>query len=365
MTANNVNTASLSSLPVELIFRILNFADNKTIIFSFGNVCKRFRSIINSYNQYDIDFQSISKPYFDAVCNFITPENIISLTLSNNNRTTNQISLFLSLFPLEKFIRLRSLTLVDIDENDFHTIFQLKNMIASLSFTFQKKNSIQNPKTLPLIYTIVSNENLQHLDFGLSWNRIEALPWPNQCSLKSLILSSRISFKKFSSILAHSSQLKTFLLQDCIIEDLIEIDRSTTYPQLTSLTFDDSELHMDEFQLLLSLTPSLQHLHIVGGIDLFDADVEALITSYRTPFWIENKHWFVICYYFKKSANYSLYSLPICKTKVKFYPHEDKISCSTDSKFYNDASMTDNVHEMQLNLTDLMAHYDRNAKVLK
>ncbi|CAF4021103.1 unnamed protein product [Rotaria magnacalcarata] len=398
MTANNVNTASLSSLPVELIFRILNFADNKTIIFSFGNVCKRFRSIINSYNQYDIDFQSISKPYFDAVCNFITPENIISLTLSNNNRTTNQISLFLSLFPLEKFIRLRSLTLVDIDENDFHTIFQLKNMIASLSFTFQKKNSIQNPKTLPLIYTIVSNENLQHLDFGLSWNRIEALPWPNQCSLKSLILSSRISFKKFSSILSHSSQLKTFLLQDCIIEDLIEIDRSTTYPQLTSLTFDDSELHMDEFQLLLSLTPSLQHLHIVGGIDLFDgtcwekfiqkhlknlnrfefafcgntdyefnnsADVEALITSYRTPFWIENKHWFVICYYFKKSANYSLYSLPICKTKVKFYPHEDKISCSTDSKFYNDASMTDNVHEMQLNLTDLMAHYDRNAKVLK
>ncbi|CAF3410965.1 unnamed protein product [Rotaria socialis] len=395
MTASNVNIAPLSSLPVELIFRILSFADNKTIIFSFGNVCKRFRSIINSYNQYDIDFRSVSKPYFDAICHFITPENIISLTLSNNNRTTNQISLFLSLVPFEKCIRLRSLTLVDIDENDFHTIFQLKNMIVSLSFTFRKKNSIQNPKTLPLIYTIISNENLQHLDFGLSWNRMEALPWPNQCRLESLILSSRISFKKFSSILSHCSKLKRLLLQDCVMEDLTEIDRSTTYPQLTSLAFDDSELHMDEFELLLSLTPSLQHLHIVGETDLFDGacwekfiqkhlknlnrfefafcgntdyefnnptDVESLITSYRTPFWIENKHWFVICYYFKKSASYSLYSLPICKTKVRFYPHEDKITCSTHSTLYNDASMTDNVHEMQLNLTNLMAHYDRNAK---
>jgi len=168
------------------------------------------------------------------------------------------------------------------------------------------------------------------------------------------------------------------------------------YSQLISLTLEDSELHMDECEIVLSLTPSLEHLHIVGGTNLFDgfhwekfiqtklkklnqfefafcgdtkfiledsSDIESLITSFRTPFWIENKHWFVVCYYFKDSTNYSLYSLPICKSNVRLYPHKNKISCSTYPNFSNDIKLTDNVHEMQLNLTNLMDEHDGTEKV--
>ncbi|CAF1200220.1 unnamed protein product [Rotaria sordida] len=392
--ATNINIPSLFTLPVELIYRILNNLDNQTILFSFGNVCKRFQSIINTYNQYKLNFQSVSKSCFHSICYLIHPENIISLTLSNDNKTPNQIKCFFSFFQIQQFTCLRSLTLIEIDENDFHNIFPFKNILISLSFTF--RNSIlQNSKTLQLISSIISNNNLRHLDFFLSSSKIDDLIWPNQCLLQSLVLSNRINFIQFSTILSYSLQLKKFVLQDCIIEDLTDIDSLISYPQLISLTFDDSELNVNECQLILSLTPSLEYLHIVGGTNLSNGfcwekfiqkkllklnkfefafcgttdvrvedsiNVESLITSFRTPFWIDNKHWFVVCYYFKDSANYSIYSLPICKSKVRFYPHEDKITCSTYSNFYNDVSMTDNVREMQLNLTDLMARHNQDVK---
>ena len=210
------------------------------------------------------------------------------------------------------------------------------------------------------------------------------------------MLSNRINFQQYNAILSHSSLLKKFVLQDCIIKELADINPLISYPQLISLTFESSELNTNECRLILSLTPSLEHLYIVGGIDLSNGSyweeiiqkkllnlnkfefafcgnvdilvqdsfhIESLLTSFRTPFWIETKRWYVICYYFKDSSNYSLYSLPICKSNVRFYPHKDKISCSTYSNFYNDISMTDNIHEMQLNLTDLMAHHDEDEKV--
>ncbi|CAF2850623.1 unnamed protein product [Rotaria sp. Silwood2] len=390
----NISISSLSTLPVELIYRILNILDNETILFSFGNVCKRFQFIIHTYNQYKLNFQSISKPYFDSICQLIHPENIISLTLSNDNRTPNQIKCFFSFFQIQQFICLRSLKLIDVDEDDFHRIFQFKHILISLAFTF-RNNVLQNSETLPLISSIISNNSLRQLDLFLSLKNINDLLWPNQCLLQSLILSQRINFKQFSTILSYSLQLKTIVLQDCIAEDLTDNDSLISYPQLISLTFDDSELNMNECQIILSLTPSLEHFHIVGGRSLSnglcweefikkkllklnkfefafcgDTDVifedsikvESLMTSFRTPFWIDNKHWFVVCYYFKNSAKYSLYSLPICKSKVRYYPHKDKISCSTYSNFYNDVSMTDSVREMQLNLTNLMAYHDQDVK---
>ncbi len=393
--ATNVYTPTLYTLPIELIYRILDVLDNDTILFSFGYVCKRFYSIIHTYSQYKFNFQSISNSYFYSVCHLIHPENIISLTLSNDNRTPDQIKCFLSFFQIEQFIRLRSLKLIEIDENDFHTFFQCKNILSSLSFTY-RNNAIHNPQTLPLISSIISNTNLRHLHFALSSNKINDLSWPNPCLLQSLVISNSISFKQLCKILSYSLQLKTIVLHDCLVGDIYDIDCSMPYSQLISLTLEDSELHMDECEIVLSLTPSLEHLHIVGGTNLFDGfhweqfiqrklkklnqfefafcgdtnlilddsnDIESLITSFRTPFWIENKHWFVVCYYFKDSTNYSLYSLPICKSNVRLYPHKNKISCSTYSNFSNDITLTDNVHDMQLNLTNLMDEHDGTEKV--
>ncbi|CAF0828893.1 unnamed protein product [Adineta steineri] len=341
--ATKNHTPSICTLPVELIYRILDTLDNETILFSFGYTCKRFQTIIHTYKQYKLNFKLISKRYFHLICHSIHPENIISLTLSNNKQTPDQIKCFLSIFSIQQFIRLRSLTLNKIDEDDFYTIFQFKNTISSLSFTFLK-STLQNSQTISLLSSIISNKNLRYLDFNLS---PKDLLWSNQCLLQTLIISNTLNFTQFSTIISNLLLLKKFVLQDCIIHKNDIIDCSIRYLPLISLSFNDSKLNMDNCELLLCLFPLLEHFHIVGGDYFFDGfrwekliqknllklkkfefafcgntsmlwtnsnDIESLITPFRTPFWIEYKQWFVVCCYFIDTTNYTLYSLPICKS---------------------------------------------------
>ncbi|CAF1528430.1 unnamed protein product, partial [Adineta steineri] len=44
--------ASFLTLPVELVYRILDHQDDFTIICSMTNVCQRFNSIVNSYDRF-------------------------------------------------------------------------------------------------------------------------------------------------------------------------------------------------------------------------------------------------------------------------------------------------------------------------
>src|SRR3954470_16937943 len=111
-------TPSLDELPVELLHRILDHVDTETVLLSFRNVCRRFHTIIHSYNQLKLDFRSMTKRGFHQVRHSIQPDNVLSLTLSNDHRTAGQISLFLSLFDIHAFTRLRSVTLIQINNID-------------------------------------------------------------------------------------------------------------------------------------------------------------------------------------------------------------------------------------------------------
>ncbi|CAF2808808.1 unnamed protein product [Rotaria sp. Silwood2] len=113
---STILNSSLDTLPVELIHRIFNSLDEQTIILSLRYVCKRFYTIVNVYDHYKLNFESILKSNFDRICRFIQLENVISLTLSDEHMTPGQIQLFFSLFHIERFTRLCSLTLSDIEE---------------------------------------------------------------------------------------------------------------------------------------------------------------------------------------------------------------------------------------------------------
>ena len=53
-------TDSLLTLPVELVYRILDHLDNFTILTSFRDVCERLNAITDSYHPYEVNFTFVS-----------------------------------------------------------------------------------------------------------------------------------------------------------------------------------------------------------------------------------------------------------------------------------------------------------------
>jgi hypothetical protein len=51
-------TLSLQTLPVELVYRILDKLDEFAIIFSIRDVCSRLNSIVDSYHRYQVNFST-------------------------------------------------------------------------------------------------------------------------------------------------------------------------------------------------------------------------------------------------------------------------------------------------------------------
>jgi hypothetical protein len=54
-------TLSLHTLPVELVYRILDNLEELTILLSLRNVCARLNDITDTYQRYQVNFNFILK----------------------------------------------------------------------------------------------------------------------------------------------------------------------------------------------------------------------------------------------------------------------------------------------------------------
>jgi hypothetical protein len=135
----------------------------------------------------------------------------------------------------------------------------------------------------------------------------------------------------------------------------------SSYPQLTSLTLNGCLLSTDKVYLLLSLTPSLVSLEIISQRSELDSIFDghlwqqfiqtkllllrkfkfffayntntvghnsfaSIITSFRTPFWLNDKHWFVTCEYVVTSSNIILYTIPVYMADYEILVRYDLLS---------------------------------------
>jgi hypothetical protein len=119
-----MSNASLLSLPVELLHRIFDDIDTITLLRSVRYVCKSFYAFLNAYYRFKLDLSSTSRSNIRVICILIRPEQIISLTLSDN-ATSTSIRLFLSLVDICRFTRLRFLTLRQIESVNADRFFDL------------------------------------------------------------------------------------------------------------------------------------------------------------------------------------------------------------------------------------------------
>ena len=313
---------SLLKLPVEILYRICDFLDAETIVYSFGHVCQQFHSIAKTYNRYKISFRSMSKI---NLCRIISPENIITFDFGDTKRTIDWIERFLSISQIDQFTRLRSLSLHDVKINNLNIV--LHHLIQNcrlISFVIHCNISKDDHEILQLLSSIIEQVTLRNLTLYFNLSDKETFSWPQHCNVEKLCIST-CTIKQFCSILHHSARLHYLIMNDCHINEMIP---SNVYQQLISLTLNDIRMTMDKLEYVLSLLPSLVHLDLSSSGKPFEfirrlsqwenflrlklprlsqlefcifcfcsnwENFESLIISFRTPFWIEEKHWFVTC----------------------------------------------------------------------
>ena len=127
------SATSFLTLPVEIPHRIFGELDGTSLLLSVRNVCQRPRSTVDSYHHLTLDLTFLSKPDFHRLFTFIRPDCVIGLSLSDGGTTPGQIGVFLSLFDIRHFIRLRSLTLLRVRVRMRVFIFWVFSLVTRLA----------------------------------------------------------------------------------------------------------------------------------------------------------------------------------------------------------------------------------------
>ncbi len=381
---------SLSTIPVELLYRLLDYLDIQTILLSFQYVSKKFYLITNNSNHYNLDLSSTSKNHFDLICRLICPEKVVSITLSDENTTPGQIGLFFSLFRITDFSRLRSVTFRHIDSKALHDILTdvLCCSLTSLSFYSRGKRS---KSILRLLSLLIPQSNLKTLSLNTHAHHIEGIfNSVNESSLAHLTIGI-LTFNEYQTILRCCPHLQTLIIDDCWMTDT---DQSSSviksYRQVTSLMLRNTNRSMIQLESLLLLTPSLVELKLINFpstpnslIDgshwetliktkfsflnrfhfvfhqLFlrmyecNTDVESLLIPFRTSFWLEDKQWFVNCQSIKSSHTIKLYSIPFSLISYDYNFDPGNILLSTSIRNLNHSLIMDHVRCLSLNLTEI------------
>jgi hypothetical protein len=310
--------------------------------------------------------------------------------------TPGQIGLFMSLFNIDQFVHLRSLTLIEIEKSELNRLVEHVNIhsLSALSINIRKNNSKSNDTSMISLLSNIVMGNLRKLDLSMWNHEINNIVWPKNHTLQYLTLGHYVTLKQVCNILGHLSHLRTLVLRNCIINDTDEtvttLSDIQTNTHLTSLRCQNSRLQMNELEFLLSLIPSLVHLRLTGSVNSSDAildgsrweefiqtklpslknfefffrakidinhnssDLEPWIVPFRTKFWLKHKSWFVTCNYIIKTATLRLYTIPICDSCITYESEFDKIACTTCTTIDNDTLIMNNVREVHLDLPLMM-----------
>ncbi|CAF3114654.1 unnamed protein product [Rotaria sp. Silwood2] len=305
-TINSQLLPTLDNLPVELIYHIFDQLDTYTIFTSLYNVCIRLNSIIQKYDQYDLNLNSISMSYFHHICSLINPEQIISLTLSDGNNNVGLVELFLKKFHMESFKRLHSLTLVNIDDNEQMTkiILSITDQLEILSI--KNSNEYYNDTVIDVLMTSIGKKSLYKIYLDIEKDRFlnSSIIWPDECFLKEINLIGICNITLFRTILLYSPNLKKFQAYDIDLDDEWidedddddEIERHQMVPilnasNLISLSLVYARNEMEKVEWLL---PQFTQLKYLKYLNIYDFHIESMYESDYSL--LDGKRWEKIIY---------------------------------------------------------------------
>jgi hypothetical protein len=356
-------TVTLLTLPAELLHRICDFLDAETIVLSFRHVCVQLFAVAETYNRYKVRFSSLSKM---NICRIIPAENVVSLDFGNERSTIMWIELFLSISDIHQFTRLRSLSIRHINARDLKIILYYVAMNCKLtSFAIYSDILQISDDTWQLLSSLIAQSTLYNLSLNFDLSNKEKLSWPRQSTITNLSFGT-CTVKQFSSILQNSPHLHTLVMNNCLMTEIDKTFLFKSHQQLNSLTLNDMQMTMDKLESFLSLLPSLIHLNLTSSGKPFEfvqrlsrwekfvpvrlprlsqfefcifcycsdwENFDVLIDAFRTPFWLEEKRWFVTCQFRDDwTSSFTVFTSP--EPSIQCYPEEnrfDRITCSNST----------------------------------
>ena len=181
-----------------------------------------FDGIISTYPYYRLDLKSISRSNFDLICNWIKPNQVISLTLSDKEDTPGQSELFFSRFRITDFCRIQMLKLINIEHVSWEDIYPyLTKMNDSYQLSIE---SIDNDR-LPYAQALFHASEV-HID------RTDQLETQFLPYLRSLTITQS-SINQLELICSCASQLTSLKVNQVIFDT--NDDLSLPAHQLTRL----------------------------------------------------------------------------------------------------------------------------------
>lgn len=376
---------SLEKLPIELIHKIFNYLQTHDIFLSFYNINIYLNKILNIYDKYQLNFQTITMKNFNLTLDYINPCQVICLTLSNLDDTPGQFHLFLSLFSLKQFTSLQSLQLIQptnpLDLNKILMDLSTLNSLRSLSIIHCQPSSVNQETFLILSSYLNQSKNLHRLYLSGTLNTI--FEYNFLSSIQYLYFNDNIfNTITLQTLTTRMPYLKT--LDTAITLNIKSID-SLLFINLTHLTMtifinlNNSDLkilfhQMSSLKFLKifangkqwfnghfweeSLPLNLQIFHFNFSTQSIYTNEQSIIETFQTSFWLEKKSWYVMLDYQINPTMIHLYSLPYCDTQFYYRPSMDP-SHQFRSSIAIPKSYLDNVTKLTVDLSTLITEVKR------
>ncbi|CAF4088314.1 unnamed protein product [Adineta steineri] len=394
----------LDRIPIEIFHIIFDYFWAHEILHSFNNISNYLNSILSNYNRYLINFESIRKSHFDLVCRSIRPEQVITLILSDKIETVNQSQLFQSLFSIEQFTHLRTLKLIELDDDGESFLSSLYKMPKLLSLQINTNINVPLIKRLPSLETFIINiPSGIHFDLDpsismIQFKQLRHLTLSN-CSCRQLqkifdqaiqLTSLKISFTFLVSDELHAfvnfHQEKTRLsalvslnlfvngggrtmMRSYVERFLAPLQRLRRLELVIPYGAENSFLDADQWERFLSNhLPRLSTFNF--NITPYSSGTN-VIDQYRRPFWL-NRHWYVACdethsylftvpYFASTLMNHS--SVPVSSncTTLPIEQHHIFYDCVTDFTFDSDGCKLSSRYNYVKNLVLQCSYIENNV----
>jgi hypothetical protein len=339
-------------LPNELLLSLFQFLNTINLFHAFNGLNSRFNNLLFSYDQkYHLDFRSISKHDFEIVCQDYLPYmmgQIISLHLSDEDETPMLSNLFLSHgFTLNQFNYLQILSLHHINSPNriYQMISQCRHLkhLTHLSL-IQCHFWYQETDFQYVINYIWSLTRLTHctLDYNLPGHQLLTKISIHSPSIKSLSMKNiHCDMNTLSHLFEFTPNLQQ--LDTTIFCGSRDEQLSITVPSILSLniiqksslntminlfhnmlnlhqlTLETNYIYLTGYEwenILVEHLPNLKEFQLKMYFELSlsnkENQIDELLDSFRTPFWLDKHQWFVQCDWSSSRSHRHavLYTLP-------------------------------------------------------